>query len=85
MGVFLVPDELLDVLEVSPIHAYLKAGSLPKNKTNVINDMKSTRQITLFTKPILKGARRDCGTAGLSKSPDQCPSGYSSWNHNVDK
>lgn len=66
MGVLLVPDELLNLSGVSPNHTYLKAGSLPKNKTNVINEMKSTRQITLLTKPILKGARA-CGIAKESK------------------
>ena len=68
MGVLLVPDELLNLSGVSPVHTYLKAGSLPKNKTNVINEMKSTRQITLLTKPILKGAGV-WEPEDLSKSP----------------
>ena len=50
---------------VSPVHTYLRAGSLPKNKTKVMNDIKSTRQITLFTNPILKGPRAH----GLSRWP----------------
>jgi hypothetical protein len=66
IGVLLVPDELLNLSAVSPVHTYLKAGSLPKNKTNVIKDMKSTRQITLFTKAILKGTRRNCGIVPVS-------------------
>lgn len=71
MGVLLVPRELLNLSAVSPVHTYLKAGSLPKNKTNVMNEMKSTRQITLFTKPILKGARA-CGIAKESQAVSRC-------------
>lgn len=55
-GVLLVPDELLNLSAVSRVDAYLKAGSLPKNKTNVTSDMKRTRQMTFLTKPILKSA-----------------------------
>lgn len=66
MGVLLVLDELLNLSAVSPVHTYRKAGSLPKNKTNVMKDMKSTRQITLLTKPILKGTRRNCGIVQVS-------------------
>lgn len=76
-GVLLVPDELLNLSAVSRVDTYLKAGSLPKNKTNVMNDMKRTRQMTFLTKPILKSVCAS-GLSDVQRVPSSVQSGYSS-------